>query len=386
MGTEGPTSVGVDLAWGETARTGLCVAADGRVISSGTAQSNDEIVAWIEPWLGPGTVVAVDAPLIVPNATGQRVPERLVSQLFSAAGASAHSANRSIPAFADGGRGARLATRLGLATDPAASLPAMIEVYPHPALVALFGLQRSLAYKAKSGRSVSDRRVVFEVLFGHLESLGSADPPMDVAGAPRWSAIRAEVDHAISHSQLDALEDEVDAYVCAYVGLHRLRWGDERSAVLGNAVDGYIVTPLDPERMARFRAIGSSPAKDRSVASSRPSYRGDEDRVLTAFRSWLEADGWTIVPTSSFADMVAERGDERLVAEAKGFTGSSVGLDVDTMYGQLLRRMSVERATSWGIVVPDKAVKAALRVSGDVRRSLGITVFEVRGEDVVSHI
>ena len=40
----------------------------------------------------------------------------------------------------------------------------------------------------------------------------------------------------------------------------------------------------------------------------------------------------------NFVDVYAERGDERLYAEAKGPT-TSPGLDVDTLYGQLLRRM-----------------------------------------------
>jgi len=40
-----------------------------------------------------------------------------------------------------------------------------------------------------------------------------------------------------------------------------------------------------------------------------------------------------------FADVYAERGVERLYAEAKGRT-AAIGLDVDTLYGQLLRRMN----------------------------------------------
>ncbi len=49
------------------------------------------------------------------------------------------------------------------------------------------------------------------------------------------------------------------------------------------------------------------------------------------------------------------RGDERLFAEAKGRT-AAMGLDIDTMYGQLLRRMPPQ-ATSvrFAIVVPARA-------------------------------
>jgi hypothetical protein len=37
---------------------------------------------------------------------------------------------------------------------------------------------------------------------------------------------------------------------------------------------------------------------------------------------------------------MAERGDERLIREVKGYTGGSTGLDVDWMFGQLLRRIT----------------------------------------------
>lgn len=43
-----------------------------------------------------------------------------------------------------------------------------------------------------------------------------------------------------------------------------------------------------------------------------------------------------------FLDIYAERGQERLYAEAKGRT-SEIGLDVDILYGQLLRRMKIPR-------------------------------------------
>jgi hypothetical protein len=59
--------------------------------------------------------------------------------------------------------------------------------------------------------------------------------------------------------------------------------------------------------------------------------------VIDAYASWLERGGWTVQREVNFADIYAEREDERLYAEAKGRT-TSPGLDVDTLYGQLLRR------------------------------------------------
>lgn len=68
--------------------------------------------------------------------------------------------------------------------------------------------------------------------------------------------------------------------------------------------------------------------------------RGDESRVVAAYARWLRMDGWVVQEEVDFVDIYAERGEERLYAEAKGKT-SSPGLDADTQYGQLLRRMNV---------------------------------------------
>lgn len=105
---------------------------------------------------------------------------------------------------------------------------------------------------------------------------------------------------------------------------------------------------------------------------------GDEARVTAAFVRWLRDEGWKVRLEVDHVDVVAERGDARLYAEVKGRT-TAAGLDVDTAYGQLLRRMTDTEPgeVRYGIVVPTSAVNAALRVPGDVRTALGIGVYEV---------
>jgi hypothetical protein len=116
--------------------------------------------------------------------------------------------------------------------------------------------------------------------------------------------------------------------------------------------------------------------------------RGSEARVEAAFKRWLQSEGWTIVSErSSWADVIAERGPERLIGEVKGYTGTSIGLDVDTMFGQLLRRMDPGAATTWAVIVPSRSLTAVLRVPLEIRRRLGIRLFEVRDDDsVVEHL
>jgi hypothetical protein len=104
---------------------------------------------------------------------------------------------------------------------------------------------------------------------------------------------------------------------------------------------------------------------------------GDEKRVVDAFVAWLQEEGWTAETEVNFADVFARRGDERLYAEAKGRT-AAIGLDVDTLYGQLLRRMTdPDAGVRYAVVVPATAVLAALRVPDWVRQRLRIDVYEV---------
>lgn len=89
----------------------------------------------------------------------------------------------------------------------------------------------------------------------------------------------------------------------------------------------------------------------------------------------------------AFVDVLAERGGHRIFAEAKGST-TSPGLDVDTLYGQLLRRVppdAVGRDT-FAVVVPEVAVKFAERVPVQVRRSLNIHIYGVSEDGTVRYV
>lgn len=109
--------------------------------------------------------------------------------------------------------------------------------------------------------------------------------------------------------------------------------------------------------------------------------RGDEERVILAFCAWLDQNGWTNLRREvEFVDVVAERDGITLYVEAKGRT-TSPGLDVDTMYGQLLRRMRhPEESAQYAVVVPTAAAQAAQRVPAWVRHRLKIHIYAVDPE------
>jgi predicted RNase H-like nuclease len=231
-----PGFVGIDLAWGVRAKTGIAVVDDaGRLVQSGAVRTDDEIVDWLRAFAGEVVVAAVDAPLIVPNETGQRRCETAISRAFWRYKIGAHSSNRGRAHF-DPPRAETLADRLGWTVDPAhhgsAGVPVCIEVYPHPAMVGLFGLAERIMYK--SGRS---RAEGFAQLVRHFASI----PELRLSDSPRWAEL-SDVVADPRPGDLTRIEDELDAILCAHLAWlwhHR----PEILQVYGSLKDGYIVAP-----------------------------------------------------------------------------------------------------------------------------------------------
>jgi cytosine deaminase len=240
--------LGVDLAWAEKNRTGLAaVAEDGELLDLAEVRSDAEILDWLGPWTRNDCLVAIDAPIIVNNPTGSRSCEAALGRVFARYDAGAHPANTGKPEFAHGSRAQRLADALDLDTDPRSTAPRRaIEVYPHPATVSLFGLEKTIKYKHKQGRELSSLRVALLQLMHLVEGLETSEIPLRVRAHPRWREIRAGVEGATRKVDLKLVEDVIDAVLCAYVGLYSLR-RPELTHTFGDGTTGYIVTPVTPE-------------------------------------------------------------------------------------------------------------------------------------------
>lgn len=236
--------IGVDLAWGLRSPTGVAIVDGGGVLRYlGVAGDDEDVTDRVRPFARGECLVAVDAPLVVTNPSGNRPCEAALNRDFRAFEAGAHPSNTGLTWFADGGRGARLCAALDLDLDPRSSAPRKaIEVYPHAASVVLFGIGRTLKYKQKPGRGFTELRSELLRLIDFLEGLSAADPVLEVSGLPEWADLKASVRQARRKSELRRAEDPADAVLCAYIARFAAsRPGDV--TIYGNTETGCILTP-----------------------------------------------------------------------------------------------------------------------------------------------
>jgi predicted RNase H-like nuclease len=242
--------LGIDLGW-RSQPSGLCCLewADKQLhlLDIDRKETIADILTWIDNWIQTDepAIIAVDAPTIIPNATGTRLPDKLTHKYFGKYHAGCYPANLNL-AFAQRtvGFGLELENR-GFAhaaiIEPQQLGRYQIEVFPHPVIVQLFSLERILKYK--KGRLL-ERRIELEKLRSLIvENLPSFQPSLNLSAfsAPLANSFFAEIPN--TGAALKAVEDQLDSLICAYVGAHWWYWGRERNLVLGDRTEGYIIVP-----------------------------------------------------------------------------------------------------------------------------------------------
>ncbi len=254
--------VGVDLAWSARNRSGGAVlAADGRLLqASATLGSDDEVVDFVARAIptGTGGLVAIDAPLAVPNQDGGRPCDRQVAAVFGRFQAAPYQANRRNLSRYGGLRAEGIVCRLqsmGFRHDPniarQANTRQVFEVFPHPAIVSLFGLEQTLKYKARPGRDYPLRWQELARLRAGLVSLSTADPPLHLPPDLATMPIEGQRGRALKQA-----EDLLDAIVCAYIALYAWQHGPQGYAIYGDAVQGHILVPMTPDMWQRIEGDG----------------------------------------------------------------------------------------------------------------------------------
>ncbi|MEZ2235353.1 DUF429 domain-containing protein [Microcoleus sp.] len=249
--------IGIDLGWSSGA-SGLCCLnwENNRLelIECDRQQSLNDILTWVETQISPTepAIIAVDAPTIIANATGMREADKLTHKHFGRYHAGCYPANLSRPF-------AQKTVELGLSLEArefahAPTIEAQklgryqIEVYPHPATINLFKLDRIIKYK--KGK-LAERQLELMKLCQYIRDIlpnlePSLNLPSSTGKMPGSLGGLIPLEIPTSIATLKALEDQLDALLCAYIGAHWWYWGIERNLVLGDRTTGYIVIPQLP--------------------------------------------------------------------------------------------------------------------------------------------
>jgi histidinol-phosphate phosphatase family protein len=305
--------VGIDLAWSPRNRSGGAVlSADGQLLcATSTLGDDDEVLDFVGSAIPVGTpgLVAIDAPLAVPNESGSRSCDRQVAAIFGRFQAGPYPANRRNLARYGGLRGEAITERLryrGFRHDPdiVSGTPSrqVVEVFPHPATISLFDLERTFKYKARQGRSYPERWHALEQLRDRLATLARAIPALRLSSEVATMPIEGQRGRAFKEA-----EDLLDAIVCAYSALYAWHHGPRGYAVYGKALDGdptegHILVPMTASmwqriKIPRLLLLDRDGTLNQSLGH-RPPTHPDEVRLLPGIGPKLRqytALGWRLV-------------------------------------------------------------------------------------------
>jgi predicted RNase H-like nuclease len=291
--------VGLDLAWGslDPAKrvnpTGVAVLDDrGHLTYVAAKLTDDDIRAAVAPYVEGPCVVAIDAPLKVTNQTRRRPAEVELGRDFGGFDAGPHSAN--IKRFSDNPRGARLARALGLDIDPRSTRPRRaLEVFPHPATVALFKLGR--IFKFKKGRPEQRRPEMLKYMKA-IEGLATSSVPIYATINDDWNRLRQEVEQAQRQVDLNRAEDQIDAVLCAYVALYAEHRPDDVTIYGDYPANGYILTPTLPAglRPTPRQPVAAAITTSATTRSLSPRVAAESERcarlVAAVEAAWTDID------------------------------------------------------------------------------------------------
>lgn len=230
--------IGVDLAWGEKKHDGVCFLEStgkrGKVLGFGYPQGDRELMKLIGETCQnyQNVFITVDAPIVCPNRTGTRPVDRLTHRMFHRQHAACHPANTSRCPRPT--RVARLLARKGFSIgwEVGKAKKTAAEVYPHPAMVRMFGLPRIIKYKKGS---VAERRKEFQRLQGLMQKLMKRRFPR--------LTLNQETRNLLRQKWSKPVEDRTDALFCALIGMWHWMYLGKRSEVIGDRKTGFILLP-----------------------------------------------------------------------------------------------------------------------------------------------
>ncbi len=219
--------IGLDAAWGERNPDGICFLENKHLIKTHclpTSETLQEILKF-----SPAQI-AIDAPVIVPNKTGSRPVDRMITSTFYHQKIACYPGNQS-----NCTRIIQLVKNLkksGYSPSLTSKNKSIIEVYPHLSIVNFFQLPERLPYKKGT---VAEKRTVFrklqQLLLNYLtRHQFTLAPQVKAILQSRWTK---------------SIEDQTDAILCAITSHHHLTQS-QNSTQLGDLQSGFIVFPRLP--------------------------------------------------------------------------------------------------------------------------------------------
>ena len=180
--------------------------------------------------------IAIDAPLIIGNESGQRVCEKEIGVAYGSRKASCHTSNKQLYPDASSVELSKRLSDIGFIHSGTEKW--QIECYPHPAIIEIFGLEERLMYK--KGR-VSEMKSGQIALAGFIRSL-SFSPIIKL----NWSndvssCMDSDYIESLSGQDLKNNEDVLDSILCLYIAA--LYSKGSLGKAFGNINDGYIWVP-----------------------------------------------------------------------------------------------------------------------------------------------
>lgn len=227
-----------------------------QLLRSEVLQSDSDILEFITKNVGEEPVfIAIDAPLLVPNENGRRPADSQVCYLFGKHDAGAYPTSRTqLLKYGGTIRGEELGKKLkymGFEHDPYREKfefrRKFFEVYPHPAMVVIFGLEKIIRYKKKSGRPYAFVWTEFQRYQNCLNKLENLTPGLRLPP----EIVEKDVTR-LKGITLKAFEDRLDAIFCAYIAYYAWAF-PEKCAVLGTLNEGYILSPIFPEMQSKVQ-------------------------------------------------------------------------------------------------------------------------------------
>lgn len=182
--------------------------------------------------------IAIDAPLIINNAPGQRPCEKEIGRKYGSRYASCHTSNTTLYPEAASVYLSRCMLDTGFQHLKGSRW--QIECYPHPAIIEIFGLKERLKYKKGKGAEKREGQKALAVLLSELSRSSELKLAFD---RPTQKYLHLDYIESLEGQELKSNEDALDAIVCLYIaGLYAI---DFKGRTFGEVDSGYIRVPGD---------------------------------------------------------------------------------------------------------------------------------------------